>query len=194
MAISAVGSPIIYTPVTHPVSQTSQGNTIQNEFKQLSQDVQAGNLTAAQEDYATLSKSGPLSNPNSSNPLVQDLQAVGKALQAGDIQGAQAAFSTFQSAVQQQGVHHRGRGAHHDHGNATVSDASQQTDPLAQALTTLQQALQSNNLSGAQSAFATIQQDLQQAGFSFGSASTSGGNTATAATPAAATNSLSVTA
>ena len=194
MSSSAVASPIIYTPVTHPVSQTSQASTIGNEFRQLSQDIKSGNLSAAQEDYATLSKSGPLANPNSSNPLVQDLQAVGKALQGGDIQGAQSAFSTFQTAAQQQGVHHRSRNSHHDHGIGTVGDSSQQTDPFAQALTTLQQALQSNNLSGAQSAFATIQQDLQQAGFSFGSPSTSGGNTATAATPAAATNSLNVTA
>jgi|SRR5580704_450077 hypothetical protein len=195
MSISAVASPIIYTPVTQPASQTSQGSAIGSEFRQLSQDIQAGNLTAAQEDYATLSKSGPLSNPNSSNPLVQDLQAVGKALQGGDIQGAQAAFSTFQTAAQQQGIqHHRSHGSHHDHGIGTVNDGSQQSDPLAQAFTSLQQTLQSNNLSGAQTAFATIQEDLHQAGFSFGSGSTSGGNTATAATPAAATNFLNVSA
>ena len=44
------------------------------------------------------------------------------------------------------------------------SSSSQQTNPIAQAFGTLAQDLQAGNLSGAQSAFATLQNDLQQIG------------------------------
>ncbi len=199
---SAAAGPIVYSPVTQPASQTANSSSLRSGIRRLNSDLQAGNLTAAQQDYATLSQSGQLANQNSSNPLVQDLQAVGKALQGGDLQSAQTAFSTFKAAAQQQvgqngsGIHHSHR--EHGHGSVGPGDSSgQQSNPLAQAFTSLEQALQSNNLSGAQSAFATIQADLQQAGFSFGStssSSSSGGSAASTTASAAAAGSLNVTA
>lgn len=194
MSVSPVAGPIVLAPVTQPVTQaaaTSGGSSIRSGIRQLGSDLNAGNLAAAQQDYATLSQSGPLTSKNSSNPLVQDLQAVGTALQSGNLQGAQTAFSTFQSAAQQQvaqaqsgprNSHHSG-GHHHIGGGDSGSGSDSQTNPLAQAFTSLEQALQSNNLSSAQSAFATIQADLQQAGFSFGGSSN--GSTTTGSNPAA---------
>lgn len=174
-------------------------------------DITAGNLTAAQADHTTLSQSGPLASKNSSNALVQDSQAVGKAPQGGDIAGAQTALATFQTAATaaqaagqaaqsaQAGL--AGAAVHNSHyqgGHAHIGPANsgaQQADPLAQAFTTLEQALQANNLSRAQSAFATIQADLQKSGFSFGSTSSSGtGTTTAAAATTAAAGGLNVTA
>jgi hypothetical protein len=201
MSSSTVAGPIVLAPVTHSVTQTAQtnGSSLRSGIRQLNTDIQAGNLTAAQQDYATLSQSGPLANKNSTNPMVQDLQAVGTALQSGDLQGAQTAFSTFQSAAQSQVGQTAGAGtvhnSHHEGGRHHIGGGdsnTQQTDPLGSAFTLLEQALQSNNLAGAQSAFATIQADLQASGFSFGSASSSGSSSASAS--AAAAGSLNVSA
>ncbi|MGA9472123.1 MAG: hypothetical protein WBV36_06645, partial [Terriglobales bacterium] len=87
----------------------------------------------------------------------------------GNISAAQKDYATiqqdFQQQQQQQGtnqVHH-----HHHHGGG------QQSNQISQALNSLSAALQSNNLSSAQTAFATLQQDLQQFE-SGGTGSTSG--------------------
>lgn len=97
-------------------------------FTALSQDLQNGNISAAQKDYANIQ---------------QDFQP------------------------QRQGtskVHH-----HHHHG------AGQQSNEISQAVNSLS-ALQSNNLSSAQTAFATLQQDLQQF-TEFGASPSTSGNT-----------------
>lgn len=185
MSISAVSNPIIYSPVTQPAQQP-QMSGFRNELQQLSQDLQSGNLTAAQQDYATLSQSGPLANSQSTNPLVQDLQAVGTALQGGNLTAAQQAFTTFQNAVQQQGAQVHGHGHHHHHGGGSANNE------VAQAFNTLEQAVQSGNQSSAQSALAALQQDLQQFGFNFGTNSTGSGTTA--ATTNSTGSNLSVTA
>lgn len=61
-------------------------------------------------------------------------------------------------------IHH-----HHHHGGG------QHGNEISQALNSLPAALQSNNLSSAQTAFATMQQDLQQ--FESGSSSSTSGAT-----------------
>jgi hypothetical protein len=88
-----------------------------------------------------------------------------QALQSGNLQDAQTAFTTLQGDIQQQQGSGQVRHHHHHGGNSsqsTASAASQQTNPVATAFGALSQALQSGNLSGAQTAFATLQQDLTQ--------------------------------
>jgi hypothetical protein len=114
MSTTAISNPIIYSPVTAPASQP-RSTALRNELQQLGSDLQSGNLSAAQQDYVTLSKSGPLANTQSTNPLVQALQAVGTALQGGNLTTAQQAFTTFQQAVQQQGEQAQGAGGQHHH-------------------------------------------------------------------------------
>jgi hypothetical protein len=179
-----------------PTSQNGQGKfqQIQKEFQQLGQDLQSGNLTQAQQDYATLSQNLPVaqssttaSSANSSNPIAQAFTALSQDLQNGNISAAQKDYATiqqdFQQQQQQQGtgqIHH-----HHHHGGA---GGGQQSNQISQALNSLSAALQSNNLSSAQTAFATLQQDLQQ--FESPSSSSTSG-----ATPSyAAAGSLNVTA
>jgi soluble cytochrome b562 len=137
---------------------------IRTDFQQLGTDLQAGNLTQAQSDYATLSQDISGSQTQSNNAVNQDFSALGQALQAGNLTDAQNSFSTLLQDLQQSAqVHHH---HHHHHGGAQgVNSASAQTtDPITQAFDALRNALQSGDLNGAQQAYSTLQQDLQQFG------------------------------
>ncbi len=74
------------------------------DITQLGQDLQAGNLSAAQQDFTTLTtlgQNGPSKNGQVFQQAehVQDLQAVGQALQSGDLATAQTAFTTLASTL-----------------------------------------------------------------------------------------------
>jgi hypothetical protein len=146
-----------------PAGQAQQG--IQSAFNQLGQDLQAGNVTQAQADYTTLSQllSNSTQNAGSSNPLAQAFSALGQALQSGNLSVAQTAYTTIQQDVQQlagQTPHH-----HHHHWGGSAGANSTATNSLTQDFSALRQALQSGTLSAAQSAYTTLQQDLQQFGW-----------------------------
>jgi Skp family chaperone for outer membrane proteins len=72
----------------------------QTDLTQLGQDLQAGNLNAAQQDFNTLTALGQ-GGPNKNGQAFsradreQDFQAIGQALQSGDLTGAQSAFSNL---------------------------------------------------------------------------------------------------
>ncbi len=180
-------------------TQHGQGNfqQIQSEFQQLGQDLQTGNLAQAQQDYATLSQnfapaqSGATAAATTaaatttaaptaanSNPIAQAFAALSTDLQNGNITAAQQDYATIQQdAQQQQGsgqVHH-----HHHHGGG--GGGGQKGSQVSQALSSLSSALQSGNLSSAQTAFATLQQDLEQ--FSAGGAPGSTTGTSSSSTP-----------
>jgi hypothetical protein len=79
----------------------------QTDLNQLGQDLQAGNLTAAEQDFTTLTalgESGPNANgqPYQRADRAQDFQAIGQALQAGDLAGAQSAFASLAGTFKQQ--------------------------------------------------------------------------------------------
>lgn len=68
------------------------------DLQQLRQDLQSGNLTAAQQDFnaiQTLAQTGPFANGNSFevSQRQQDFAAVGQALQSGDLAAAQQALT-----------------------------------------------------------------------------------------------------
>lgn len=87
-------------------SQTSPGYFQQRraDLQQLSQDLQSGNLSAAQQDFASLqslAQSGPFAGSAFKvSARQQDFAAIGQALQAGDLAGAQQAFAQLQSTFQ----------------------------------------------------------------------------------------------
>jgi hypothetical protein len=93
---------------------------IQSDLQSLSSALQAGNLTNAQQAFATLQKDAPglvqaSGNPTSS-PISSALSAVGTALSKDNISGAQQAFATLQQA---------GKGHHHrHHGGVSLSNAT----------------------------------------------------------------------
>jgi len=119
MSIAGIAGSLFF----HPQSlQTTYSQQFQAQFQWLGQDLQAGNITSAQQDFATLQ---------------QD----------------------FQQSTQVQHHHH-----HHAHAAQPQSSAAQPQTPIAQALKALGQDLQSGNVSAAQQAFSTLQQEFLQLG------------------------------
>jgi hypothetical protein len=185
MSIASIGSgalSAILSPA--PNSQNGPGNfqQIQKEFQQLGQDLQSGNLTQAQQDYATLSQNLPAaqssttaSTANNSNPIAQAFTALSQDLQNGNLSAAQQDYATIQQDFQQQQQQQGTSQVHHHHHHGGGGGGGQQSNQISQALNSLSAALQSNNLSSAQTAFATLQQDLQQ--FESGGSSSTGSGT-----------------
>ena len=100
-----------------PNSTLNQANNLQNsnrqqrtDFQQLTQALQAGNLTNAQQAFGALAK-GTTSSGMESVQLSQDLNRMGAALRSGDLAGARDAYSTLLQGLQNSGLmaahHHR---------------------------------------------------------------------------------------
>ena len=146
---------------------------IRTDFQQLGTDLQAGNLSQAQSDYAALSQDIAGSQTQSNNTINQDFSALGQALQSGNLSDAQNSFSTLLQDLQQSAqVHHH---HHHHHGGSQGANSAgaQASNPITQAFQALSNALQSGDLNGAQQAYATLQQDLQQFGLNASAVSSS---------------------
>ena len=134
MSVAGINS----TAVPQLVNVQRNYQKVQNEFKQLGQDLQAGNLAQAQTDFVTLSQSlasnqqtdavTPVGLSTASPPSFVRPDAVGRSAQA-----------------------HSASGAHH-------------RVHFRQALSQLGQALQAGSLAAAQQAFATMEQIWQQYG------------------------------
>lgn len=166
------------------------------EFRQLGQDLQAGNLTQAQQDFVTLTQDAPKGQSNST--VTQLFTQLGQDLQAGNLTGAQQDYSTLHQDLQ--GVF-ANRVRPHQHTEPPTQGGAGQTQPptqggagqtepptqggagpnssLAQEFNVLGQALQSGNLSAAQQAYTIIAQDFQGFSSSSGAASSSTQNQAT---------------
>jgi len=139
----------------------SRMQQVNKDFQQLGQDLWSGNLTAAQSDFATLRQLQPgTSSTQSTTSIAQDMNQLAADLKAGNTTAAQLDFTKLQQDFQSQGAHHH---CHHH------ADSSTDSNSIAQLFTSLGQALQSGNLSAAQQAYATLQQDfpmLNQSGSS----------------------------
>ena len=119
MSISSISS-------NTPVYQPPQQDPANQNFQQLAQALQSGDLSSAQAAYATLTQNLPNKSANGAssqnNPFQQGLAAIGTALQSGNLSGAQQALQTLQS--QMKGAHH----GHHHHGQSqTTGSASSPT-------------------------------------------------------------------
>jgi hypothetical protein len=163
------------TAVSNAQNYQNKFQQINTDFQQLGSDLQAGKLSQAQSDYATLSKDIAGSQSQSNNTINQDFSALGQALQSGKLSDAQSSFSTLQQDLQQAGqVHHHHRHHHHNGGSQGANSAGvQASDPIAQAFDALRNALQSGDLNSAQQAYSTIQQDLQHFGLGANAVSSS---------------------
>jgi|SRR5271156_2001065 len=161
MSVSGISSSSLFD-LLESAGPQSQKQQVQQEVQQLGQDLSAGNLSAAQADFATLQKDAPqtTSTSQNSNPIAQTFQQLAQDLQSGNLSGAQQDFSTIQQDLQSQSS---GGGGHHHHSHTQDSSASSQQNPLAQLFSELGQALQSGNLSAAQQAYTSLSQDFQSA-------------------------------
>jgi outer membrane protein assembly factor BamD (BamD/ComL family) len=167
MSVSGISTSSLY----HYNSAQTSVQQIQQTFQQLGQDLQSGNLSAAQSDFAALLKlapqlsSTPTSSAQNSSPIAQAFRQLARDLQSGNLSAAQQDFSTIQqdfqnqaaqsqtSATRTQGHHHHHH--HHQGGSSGSSEVSQLLDQLGTAL-------QSGNLASAQQAFSSLQQRFQQ--------------------------------
>lgn len=212
MSVAGIGSSNFFSSYG---SQNSQSplQQIRSGFQQLGQDLQSGNVTQAQQDFSALTQSFQAGNPNASaaatvaaatnasatsataaSTVSQEFSQLGQDLQSGNLASAQQDFSTLQTDLQQQ-LSTAGAGGHHHHfrPHQPQDSSSQQTNPIAQVFNQLTQFLQAGNLSGAQTAYSSLQADLQQIeGFSLGGSN--GVVNAAAQTAASAAGSLSVNA
>lgn len=211
MSIVGILSSNLFSAGASQNTQSSQNNAskfqqITSEFQQLGQDLQSGNLTQAQSDFATLAQNLPsasqitAANTNaaattSNNPLLQAFAQLGQDLQSGNLQAAQQDYTNIEQDAQQQSSNqqvqgHHGHHHHHAESSQSSSSSSQQSNPINQAFSALAQDLQAGNLSGAQSAFSALQNDLQQ----IGGFLTAGSNGASSTAVPSSTGSLNVTA
>ncbi len=102
-----------------------------------------------------------------SNPIAQTFDQMASDLQSGNLAAAKNDYSTLQQDLQTPG----GTGHHmhsHPRMRTTGVEDSDSQNPLLQDLNQLGQSLTSNNLAGAQQAYTTLQQQLQQFASSFG--------------------------
>ncbi|MBZ5660768.1 MAG: hypothetical protein LAO08_10210 [Acidobacteriia bacterium] len=156
--------------------QSGNLNGAQQDFATLSQNLpglsQTGGGTG---DFSSLLNSASGTSQTGANPLIKAFQQLGQDLQSGNLQAAQQDYTNIQQTAQQevQGAQPSGGHRHHHHrvdndqnssSSSSPSSFSQQTNPVAQAFSQLAQDLQGGNLQGAQQAFATLQNDLQQIG------------------------------
>ena len=148
---------------------------IKQDFKQLGQDLQSGNLSQAQSDFSALQQLLPSQQQGAStttqaasqsaNPISQAISELAQDLKSGNLTAAQSDFSTLQQDVQQQ----EGTGAGHHHHRA--ESASNQQSAISSLFASLGQSLQSGNITAAQQTYSSLQQDFLQ----FSGAATSTG-------------------
>jgi hypothetical protein len=188
MSISGVSSDVFQASVAQGAQNKFQ--QIQSQFQKVGQDLQSGNLTQAQADFATLSQelpsaqqAGGSTTTGPTSILAKAFQALGQDLKAGNLAASQADFATIQQDAQQQSSG-QAQGHHRHHGGGS----SQASNTLEQAFTSLGTALQSGNLSSAQQAYATFQSDVQQAFPSFSAASSGTGTASSTATGSGTVN------
>ena len=158
MSVAGISSSSLFNDNTSTQSVQNKMQQFQQEFQQLGQDLQSGNMSAAQSDFATLQQYAPKTNSSSSsqsNPMAQEFAQLAQDIQSGNTSAAQQDYSTIQQDMQShasQGRHHHSSGGGGGEGQSAVS----------QLMTQLGQDLQSGNLTSAQQTYSTLQQEFQQ--------------------------------
>ncbi len=107
MAISAILGSVLQAALTQ--NTQSKFKQFKQEFQQLGQDLQSGNIAQAQSDLVTLQQNSPsalrstaaISATASGNPIAQLFSQLGQALQTGNLSTAQQAYSMLQQDFQQ---------------------------------------------------------------------------------------------
>ncbi len=159
MSVSGISSSNLFDSTNQTIQSKMQ--QFQKEFQQLGQDLQSGNLSAAKSDFVTLQQMGTqsasisTSATQSNSPLAQAFNQLAQDLKSGNIGAAQQDFAQIQQAFQNQASQTKGH--HHHHGGGGGSAMSQLFDQLSQAL-------QSGDLSSAQTAYNSLAQAFPQLG------------------------------
>lgn len=149
MSVAGIASSL-FNYASQSINSNHHKTQFQQDFQQLGQDIQAGNLTAAQSDLAALEKLRPASSDNSS-PITQAFNQLSTDLQSGNTSAAQQDYSSIQQAFQNRAAHMR-----HHHGGGSGENT------VDQLLQQLGQEVRTGSISEAQQTYAALQQDLQQ--------------------------------
>ncbi len=126
-------------------------------FQQLGQDLQSGNLSAAQTDLAALQPSASSTASSllqGTSPIAQEFKQLSQDLQSGNVSSAQQDYAKIQQDFQNQGAARHG---HHHHGGGGGGASG-----VSQLLQELGQELQSGNLTAAPQGYSALQQDFPQ--------------------------------
>ena len=164
-------------------SAQTTAQKLKQEFQQLGQDLQSGNLSAAQSDFAALQQNAPQagaasSSAQSGNPVTQAFQQLAQDLKAGNLTAAQQDYSTIQQDFKTQAAPGQTQHPRHLRGTGSSGNSEGQPNSVTQLFSQLGQALQAGNLTLAQTAYTSLQADFQQFAQSNGlqsGASSSGG-------------------
>jgi len=159
MSVSGISS-VNYNPY-----QIGSASTLQQQFQQLGQALQSGNLSAAQSDFATLqaavSQPSATTSATSSAPntIGQAFNQLAADLQSGNLSAAQKDYSTVQQDLQNsQGTIAGRHFSHHHHGGASGTAVN----ALFQDLSQSDPGTSSGSIATALQSYATLQQQLQQ--------------------------------
>lgn len=172
MSISALSYNLITDLLQQQQQQQNPLQQMRKDFSQLASALQSGDLSTAQSAYSKIQQlmqqNGSASSTGSTpaNTVQNDFAALGRALQSGDIGQAQTAFSQMQKDFQASRQASITAPAAEDQ---YVPSTSQQQalsvkEQVRQDYAQLRSSLQSGDLTGAQSAFASLQQALQSQG------------------------------
>ena len=197
MGVFGIASSIL-GQIASATNQNPNKQQLKQGFQLLGQDLQSGNLSQAQSDFSSLQQllpSGqqssllsPTSGAQSGSPLATAVSQLAQDLKSGNTAATQSDLATVQQDVQQLGPQRgAGHAHHHHHHGGESSQSSSEQNALSTLFGQLGQQLQAGNLSGAQQAYSTMQQDFQQ--FALNNSSSSSG-----APSAASGASLSVSA
>jgi len=187
MSISPISS-VGYTYQTYQTNWQNNVSQIKQDFQSLANDLKSNNLTGATQDFTALQQLLP--DPSASNqtqtgqsgsgqnPFATDLSALSQDIQSGNLTQAQTDLATLQKDIQSVQGHHHHHHRHHGSSStqsteSTTSNSSAQStngggqSPFAADLSALSQALQNGNVTQAQAAFATFEQDMQSTAQNF---------------------------
>jgi len=189
MGIFGIASTIL-GQISSATTPNPHKQQIKQGFQLLGQDLQSGNLSQAQSDFASLqqllpggqqsSQLTPVSSAQSNNPLATAVSQLAQDLKSGNLTAAQSDFATVQQNLQQAGPQAGAAHGHHHHHHQSDGDSGQssgqssgQPNPISTLFGQLGHDLQSGNLSAAQQAYSSLQQDFQQ--FALNNSSTTSG-------------------
>jgi len=172
MGIFGIASTIL-GQIASVTNQNPNKQQFKQGFQQLGQDLQSGNLPQAQSDFSSLqqllptgqqsSLLTPASGAQSGSPMANAVSQLAQDLKSGNTAATQSDLATVQQDVQQLGQQRgAGHAHHHHHPGGESSQSSSEQNALSMLFGQLGQQLQAGNLSGAQQAYSTMQQEFQQ--------------------------------
>ena len=154
-------SGILSSANQHQIGAT---NPLQQQFQQLGQALQSGNLSSAQSDFATLqaafSQPAATTGNATSSPIKQAFNQLASDLQSGNLSAAQKDYSAVQQNFQgARGTVSRSHFNGQSHGGGGASSGQ---NMLFQELSQLGQSPSPSTLASAQQGYTSLQQELQQ--------------------------------